>query len=153
MTDEGKLTAILANLKEFEKKFKAGGLSGEDKAEFSKIVAELEAELTVDTADVEVPRLVKKAGEDPKRVNTKEELDAALADGWVLRLPVAEPEPSDDAPAGITSVNADKAKELVAAAASFDALDALEAEEQANTPQPRVSVLKAIDKRRGELDG
>jgi hypothetical protein len=40
---------------------------------------------------------------------------------------------------------------MIADAETVAALDALEAEENANEPQPRVSVLKAIDKRRAEL--
>lgn len=58
---------------------------------------------------IEVPRLVKKPGPpvEYKRVENHAELDAALADGWLLRLPppsvaVAAPEasaaPSEDAP-------------------------------------------------------
>jgi hypothetical protein len=162
-TNDVKLGAILADLQSFEKTLKAGGLSPDDKAKFSKTVAELDALLTPDTATVEVPRLVKKPGET-KRVNTREELDAALADGWALRLPDAPEgdEPSlasnltaeleaHDGKKGICAVNADTAKGMIADAETVAALDALEAEENANEPQPRVSVLKAIDKRRAEL--
>ncbi len=167
MADTVKLAAIYADIKSFEGKLKLGGLTAEDKAQFSEAVAEFEAWIAPNVGDVEVPRLVKKLGEKPKRVNTREELDAALADGWVLRLEPAEPvedAPSlasaltadlerQDAKTGICAVNADKAKNLIASADSPNVLDVLEAEENANTPQPRVSVLKAIEKRRAELAG
>lgn len=164
MADTVKLAAIYADIKSFEGKLKLGGLTAEDKAQFSEAVAEFEAWIAPNVGDVEVPRLVKKRGER-KRVNTREELDAALADGWVLRLEPAEDEPSlaseltadlerqEAGGYGICAVNAVKAKEMVAAAETVVALDALEAEENANEPQPRVSVLNAIEKRRAELAG
>jgi len=40
---------------------------------------------------IELPRHVKKPGGLWKRVENQAELDAALADGWLLRLPVAAP--------------------------------------------------------------
>lgn len=42
---------------------------------------------------IEVPRLVKKPGPpiEYKRVENHEDLDKALADGWLLRLPSSEP--------------------------------------------------------------
>jgi hypothetical protein len=55
----------------------------------------------MDLSKVEVPRLVKKPGEH-KRVNTMAELEAALSDGWVLRLPTVPAEPvAEDAPADV----------------------------------------------------
>jgi hypothetical protein len=50
---------------------------------------------------IETPRLVKKPGPpvQHKRVNTPEELAAALEQGWLLSLPTpAEPVPATDAP-------------------------------------------------------
>ena len=44
-----------------------------------------------DLSGVEVPRLVKKPG-DYKRVETLDDLRAALEDGWVLRLEPPAPE-------------------------------------------------------------
>jgi len=38
-------------------------------------------------ADIELPRLVKKPGGAYRRVDTPAELDAALAEGWFVRLP------------------------------------------------------------------
>lgn len=70
---------------------------------------------------IEVPRLVKKPGPpvEYKRVENHEDLDKALAEGWLLRLPspsvaVAVPEASDapheDAPvdADIADLTADE---------------------------------------------
>lgn len=45
---------------------------------------------------IELPRLVKKPGAY-KRVDTVEELNAALKDGWVLRLPAPAADASADA--------------------------------------------------------
>ncbi len=86
MADDVKLAAILADLKGFEKRVKEGGLTGDEKAGFSKTVAELDALLAEDDGGIELPRLVKKENGETKRVDTKAELDAALADGWLLRL-------------------------------------------------------------------
>lgn len=70
----------------------------------------------MDLSLVEVPRWVKKPGAS-KRVETHEQLAAALEDGWVLRLagpqdapaPVVETEPvydAPDAPAGAGEADA-----------------------------------------------
>lgn len=39
---------------------------------------------------IETPRLLKKPGGLYKRVENQSELDAALADGWFVRLPVVD---------------------------------------------------------------
>ncbi len=87
MIDKDKLAAILVDFQAFEAKFNIGGLSAADKAEFRRAVAELGALLGPDTDSVDVSkgRMVKKPGET-KVVNSKVELDAALAEGWALRL-------------------------------------------------------------------
>ena len=110
----------------------------------------------MDLSKVEVPRLLKKAGGAYKRVDNLRELEDALAAGWSIKTPAPEPpadaEPEPSGASGITAVNSDSAKAMIAAAETVDALDALEAEEQASAT-PRVGVLKAIDKRRTELAG
>lgn len=54
---------------------------------------------------IELPRHVKKPGGLWKRVETQVDLDAALAEGWVLRLgaPAHVPE---ETPAAVTTVSA-----------------------------------------------
>ncbi len=59
----------------------------------------------------EVPRLVKKPGEY-KRVENLQELDAALADGWVLRLEPGAVAPVE--PLLVDEVDADIASVLTA---------------------------------------
>lgn len=87
MTDKATLVAILGELRAFDVKLAIGGLAADDKAQFSKTVAEFGALLApdVDAAHLEIPRHVKKPGES-KVVHTREDLDAALAEGWVLKL-------------------------------------------------------------------
>ncbi len=85
MIDKAKLAAIVVDLQAFEAKFNVGGLSAADKAQLSRSVAELGTLLEPDVAHLELPRMVKKPGET-KVVNSKDELEAALAEGWVLRL-------------------------------------------------------------------
>ncbi len=146
MIDNVKIAAILADLQSFDKKLAAGGLTGEDKAKFSKTVAEMAALLAPAVDAVEVPRLVKKPGET-KRVNTRAELDAALKDGWVLRL---KDEPaSGESPASFTA--------QIAAMSAKDAITAIEAHtdvadlKAAKKAEDRATVKDAIDKRLKEL--
>lgn len=47
---------------------------------------------------IETPRLLKKPGGEYKRVENQVELDAALAEGWFVRLPVAPLVVLTDAP-------------------------------------------------------
>lgn len=115
--DEQKLGDILSALKTFEKRLTEGGLTGDEKAEFSKAVAELEAVLAPDLDRIEVPRLVKKPGGETKRVNTKEELDAALKDGWLLKLPTM-PEVETDSSEAIRKEALKDGDEKTAATAS-----------------------------------
>lgn len=116
-TDDMKLGAILAALKTFEKRLKDGGLTGDEKAEFSKAVAELEAFLQPNLDRIEVPRLVKKPNGETKRVDTKDELDAALKDGWLLKLP-SMPEVATDSSEAIRKDALANGDEKTAAAAS-----------------------------------
>lgn len=81
---------------------------------------------------VELPRLVKKPGHY-LRVNTLEELDAALADGWVLRLdaasvsePVAPESVAGELPAELPEPEPEPEPELEESADVIDAGDPAE---------------------------
>lgn len=74
-------------------------------------------------ANIETPRLVKKPGGVYMRVENQVELDAALADGWMLRLPAPTGIVLTDAP--VNSVADDVSME---ASDISDPLDASEPE-------------------------
>jgi hypothetical protein len=101
-----------------------------------------------DVKDQEVPRLVHK-GAERKRVETTEELQAALKNGWTLHH---EP-PKVLSDVDITSVPAGTAVAQVAEVTDISQLEAMRNAEVGHpkVPDARAEVVRAIDARLAQL--